>query len=219
MPKLYYTPTSCGASSFISCFVAGITFDCETVDLSTHLTNSSVDFYTINPKGNVPALVLDDGTVLNENISCLEYISDLSNLNNCKDCTCGKKISPESGTTDAYLVKQALSYIASELHATIGLFFNPSSKEEKIREFIFTIFEKKMAYLQKHIIKEDSSFVVGDSFSTADAYLHIVLSWTKYLGIDLSNYPVAYTYYNKICELEQVKLAKNRIESNPSTTF
>ena len=77
MVKLYYTPTSCGASSFICAFIAGLNFDCEIVDLSTHKTESGIDFYTINPKGNVPTLILDDGTILNENISCLEYILDL----------------------------------------------------------------------------------------------------------------------------------------------
>ena len=50
MVKLYYTPTSCGASSFICAFIAGLNFDCEIVDLSTHKTESGIDFYTINPK-------------------------------------------------------------------------------------------------------------------------------------------------------------------------
>ena len=48
MVKLYYTPTSCGASSFISAFIAGLNFDCEAVDLVTHITESGVDFYSIN---------------------------------------------------------------------------------------------------------------------------------------------------------------------------
>jgi glutathione S-transferase len=76
MTKLYYTSTSCGAASFIAAFVAGVHLDLETVDLKTHLTASGADFYKINPKGNVPALVLDDGTVLNEGAAVLQYIAD-----------------------------------------------------------------------------------------------------------------------------------------------
>lgn len=76
MTKLYYTSTSCGASSFIAAFVAGIHIDCEQVDLKTHLTASGANYYTINPKGNVPCLVLDDGTVLNEGAATLQFIAD-----------------------------------------------------------------------------------------------------------------------------------------------
>lgn len=77
MVKLYYTPTSCGMANFISAVHAGVKIDCEQVNLSTHRTTAGdVDFYTINPKGNVPTLVLDDGTVLNENAATLQYIAD-----------------------------------------------------------------------------------------------------------------------------------------------
>jgi glutathione S-transferase len=77
MVKLYYTPTSCGAASFISAFIAGVSIDTETVNLQTHKTASDVDFYTINPKGNVPSLVLDNGVILNENVATLSFIADL----------------------------------------------------------------------------------------------------------------------------------------------
>lgn len=58
MPKLFYTPTSCGAASFIAAHIAGVALETETVELSTHLTASGADFYTINPKGNVRAFLL-----------------------------------------------------------------------------------------------------------------------------------------------------------------
>ncbi len=76
MPKLYYTPFSCAATCFISAFTAQVQLECEQIDISTHLTASGVDYFTINPKGNVPCLVMDDGTVLNENLPVLQYIID-----------------------------------------------------------------------------------------------------------------------------------------------
>ena len=76
MPKLYYTPTSCGAASFIAAHTAGIALECETVDLRAHKTASGADYYAINPKGNVPGLVLEDGTVLNEGAAVLQWIAD-----------------------------------------------------------------------------------------------------------------------------------------------
>ena len=77
MVKLYYTPTSCGAASFIAAYAAGINLQSEQVDIREHKTASGADFYTINPKGNVPALILDDGTILNENGAVLQFIADL----------------------------------------------------------------------------------------------------------------------------------------------
>ncbi len=77
MTKLYYTSTSCGAASFIAAFVADVQLETEQVDIGTHLTSSGADFYKINPKGNVPALVLEDGTVLNENSAVLQFVADL----------------------------------------------------------------------------------------------------------------------------------------------
>ena len=76
MPKLYYTPTSCGAASFISAYVAGLSLEAETVNIGTHVTASGADFYAINPKGNVPTIV-DGKTVLNENVATLSYIASL----------------------------------------------------------------------------------------------------------------------------------------------
>ena len=76
MPKLYYTTSSCGAASFIAAVAAGIKIETEQVDIRTKVTNSGADYLTINPKGNVPALILDDGTVLNEGAAVLQYIAD-----------------------------------------------------------------------------------------------------------------------------------------------
>lgn len=208
MVKLYYTPTSCGASSFICAYISGLNFDCETVDLATHKTDSGTDFYSINPKGNVPVLVLDDGTVLNENIACLEYIADQSGDN--------LKLAPSICSNDRYVIIQLLSFLASELHASIGLFFNPKTKDPHLRDFVLSVFNKKMEYLQKHIIKEDSLYVYGSTFTIADAYLHIILSWTGYIGINLSDYPIAFNYFNNIFNLENVKEARKRMSIKPN---
>lgn len=212
MVKLYYTPTSCGASSFICAFIGKLNFDCEAVDLATHKTESGVDFYTINPKGNVPTIVLDDGTVLNENMSCLEYIADQSEMNDVY-------LAPMKGTNKRYEVNQLMSFLATELHASIGLFFNPKSRDADIRNFIESVFNKKMKYLQNNILNDDKIYAYGNNFTIVDAYLHIILSWTGYVNIDLSEYPVAEKYYKNICNMEEIKNAKKRMAMIPSTIF
>ena len=76
MTKLYYTPQSCGAASFIAAVAAGVHINTEQADIKTHKTASGADYYAINPKGNVPALVLDDNTLLNEGAAVLQWIAD-----------------------------------------------------------------------------------------------------------------------------------------------
>ena len=212
MVKLYYTPTSCAASSFMAAFITGINFDCEAVDLLTHKTESGTDFYSINPKGNVPTLILDDGTVLNENISCLEYILDLSLRNKANI-----KLGPENNTVNRYILKQQLSFIASELHPTLGLFFNKKTTEDTyIKLFLLSIFDKKMKYLEYYMIK-DKKFIFGESLTVIDLYLHIILSWTGYVGINLKKYAIASEYNDHINNLPEVKRAKNRMAFFPKT--
>jgi glutathione S-transferase len=210
MVKLYYTPTSCGASSFICSYIGKLNFECEVVDLATHKTESGVDFYTINPKGNVPSIVLDDGTVLNENLSCLEYIADQCEINNLF-------LAPAKGTSKRYEVNQLLSFLATELHSTIGLLFNSAATQPEIRVFVNSMFDKKMKYLQNNILNDDRKFAYGNSFTIIDAYLHIILSWTGYVHINISNYPIAERYYKNICDIEEVKNAKKRMAEIPKT--
>lgn len=210
MVKLYYTPTSCGASSFICAYIKQIeNMECEVVDLYTHTTESGVDFYTINPKGNVPTIVLDDGTILNENISCLSYINDQNN---------SRVLGPVKTQYTNYKIIQLLSFLASELHSAIGLLFNPATKDEKLRTFAKSVFDKKMSYLQKHILK-DGQYVYENEFSIVDAYLHIILSWTGYVGIDITEYPVAEKYYKMICSNPIVIEAKRRMSEIPKYVF
>jgi len=111
MPKLYYTATSCGAASFIAAFAAGVSLEAEQVVFGApHRTSrGQVDFTTINPLGNVPTLVFEDGDVLNEGAATLQYIADLN----------PGKVAPVFGSVDRYKVINALNYVGTELHKGI----------------------------------------------------------------------------------------------------
>lgn len=207
MPKLYYTATSCGASSFIAAFTANVKLETEQVDIRSHQTASGVDFYTINPKGNVPTLVTDSGDVLNENIASLLFIADQN----------PGSVGAAPGTPERHLLVNALSYIASEVHPSIGCFFAPGLAEDVTAYFRDRV-SKKLAYLESNFIGE-KAFVVGDSFTVADSYLYICLTWTKYVGIDLSGYPHVNGYLERIGNLENVKAAHARIATSPATTI
>lgn len=121
-----------------------------------------------------------------------------------------------AGTLARYQLINALSYISSEFHGTIGGLFYPASEE--IHNYIREKLSKKLAYVESTLIGK-KNFVVGDSFTVADAYLYIVLTWTGYLKVDLAPYPNIQAYSERIANLEPVKAALARISENPSTTI
>lgn len=121
-----------------------------------------------------------------------------------------------AGTVARYQLINALSYISSELHGTIGGLFYPASEE--IHNYIREKLGKKLTYIENTLIG-DKNFVVGDSFTVADAYLYIVLTWTGYLKVDLAPYPHIQAYVERIANLESVKAALARINEAPSTTI
>lgn len=115
-----------------------------------------------------------------------------------------------------YLEQAALSFISSEVHAPMGPLFYDVAPE--VRSYAVERLNKKFEYVDKSFIGE-KSFLVGDSFTVADAYLYIVFSWTPYLKLDLSPYPNVQRYFNGIGSMEEVKAAHERMAGNPSTTI
>ena len=74
--KLYFSPGACSLSPHIVLREAGIAADLEQVDLKTKKTKSGADFTAVNPKGQVPTLVLDSGQTLTEGPAIVQYLAD-----------------------------------------------------------------------------------------------------------------------------------------------
>jgi len=204
--KLYYTPTSCGAANYITAVAAGVKFDSEQVNIQTHKTASGADFYGINPKGNVPTLVLADGTVLNENAATLQYIAD-------QNVSSG--LAPAAGTKDRYVFINHLNWVSSELHTGIGTLFFPGWSEETKKHKIANA-HKKMNYLSDEILqKGKKNFIMGDKFTAVDAYAYVVLGWTGYLGIQLDQFAVLKAYRDRVAALPEVKKAHEAMAAAP----
>ncbi len=127
------------------------------------------------------------------------------------------KIAPENGTMDRYLLQNALSYISTEVHPSVGALFNPSISSDT-RTFIKGNAAKKLTYLENTLIA-DRQFVMGDSVSIADSYLFIVLSWTGHVGIDLTPFPHVQAYFDRMKKSAFVKEAQTRMATNPSTVL
>ncbi|KAJ3061649.1 hypothetical protein HDU98_002420 [Podochytrium sp. JEL0797] len=201
---LYYTPTSCGAASFIAAHRAGILNKALNA-YQANIYNKTVisgpnkgsNFFKINPKGNVPTIVLEDGTVLNENSATLQWIADNAVTH---------KVASANGTNERYLLQSKLSYISSEVHGSYGPLFNPDLSPE-VRQWALDKLATKLKYLNDVELADGRKFWVGNDFTVADSYLYIVLGWSAYLNINLSVYPKVQAYHAGIAALDFVKEA------------
>jgi glutathione S-transferase len=205
--KLYYSPQSCGAGPFIAAYAAGMSIDCEQVDFKVYKTSSGVDFYKINPNGNVPCLVLQDSTMLNEGSAVLQYIADQA----------PGKIAPEYGSNERYLVQNILNYIASEVHSGIKNLFSPTLTPE-MKDYFMTAYLKKLKYVDD-VLVNGHDYLVGSSFTIADVYLYINLTWVGYVGVDLSPYKNISSYFDRMKAVPAIVEATALMATNPTKTY
>jgi len=170
--KLYLTPGTCSMASNIALHEAGIPFELVKVDKRTKRANG-IDFLTINPKGYVPALQLDDGQVLTENVVVLQYIADLNPA---------AKLAPPVGTMERYRLQEWLSFINSEVHKSFSPLFSSEATED-IKTYARNNLAKRLAYVEKAL--GDNKYLLGDQFTIADAYLSTVLGWGSHVAVDI----------------------------------
>jgi glutathione S-transferase len=184
--KLYYAPGSCALASHIALVETGLPFDTEKVDLRTKTTAAGVDYTTINDKGYVPALEMDGGGLLTENAAVLQYIADRAPV---------LGLAPPAGSLARYRLIEWLHYIGTEVHKAFGPLFNPKTSEDQ-KAATITALQRKFDYLAKRLAT--GPYLMGETFTVADAYLFAVLNWTKGLHIDLAPWPVLQQYLARV---------------------
>jgi glutathione S-transferase len=176
--KLYYSPGACSLSPHIALREAGLPFTLHKVDLGAKRVDSGEDFHDVNGKGYVPALELDNGDVLTEGPAIVQYIAD-------QEPSAG--LAPAAGTLERYKLQEWLSFITSELHKGMGSMFNPAQTPEW-KEGVKATLSKRLDWLSREL--EGKPYLMGDTFTVADAYLFTVLGWAPHVGFDLSKWPV-----------------------------
>jgi glutathione S-transferase len=181
--KLYISPGACSMASNIALHEAGIQFELSKVDKRTKRVDG-VDFATINPKGYVPALRLDDGQVLTENVAVLQYIADLNPA---------AKLAPAAGTMERYRLQEWLSFINSELHKSFTPLFSSEATED-MKTYSRNYLAKRLSYLEGAL--GDKKYLMGDQFTVADAYLFTVLGWGSHVGVDFG--PKLKSYVDRV---------------------
>lgn len=184
--KLFYKAGTCSLSPHIVLREAGLDFTVEKVDLRQKKTESGADYLAINPKGQVPALVLDDGSLLTEGVAIVQYLADLVPDQN---------LIPAAGTLSRYHAIEWLNYVATELHQGFSPLFNPKTPTE-----YKTIARDKLASQFRYLdsILKKQHYLSGKRFSVVDAYLFTILRWALAMQFDLKQYPHLAAYFDRI---------------------
>ncbi|HEY5763611.1 MAG TPA: glutathione transferase GstA [Rhodocyclaceae bacterium] len=183
--KLYYSPGACSLSPHIVLAETGLPYTLERVDLKTRKTEAGIDFSTINSKGYVPVLRLDDGAFLTEGPAIVQYIADRAP---------DSGLAPAAGTLPRYRLQEWLSFIGTELHKTFSPLWH--SQNDEIRQAASTALERRFDWLTPQLVKRP--FLMGDRFTVADAYLFTVLNWTSFLKIPLDRWQALSAYLAQI---------------------
>ena len=172
--KLYYSPGACSLSPHIVLRESGLAFEPVLASTKTHKLQDGTDYYGINPKGYVPLLELDGGERLSEGPVIVQYIADQ---------VPAKKLAPAAGTMARYRLQEWLNFITSELHKGFSPLFNPAVPEDAR-----PVFRKKLVERFSWVDSQlaGKSYLMGDEFSVADAYLFTVASWAPHVGVDIT---------------------------------
>jgi glutathione S-transferase len=190
--KLYYFAGACSLSPHIVALEAGVAVTMVKINSKTKKTESGADYLTVNSKGAVPALELDDGRVLTEGPAIVQYLADLKPESG---------LAPRAGTFERYQLMEILNYLTSEVHKSFTPLFNPASSAE-MKETAVANLTKKFDWLSGFLDKKP--FLLGNTFTVADAYLFTLLSWTGHVKFDLSKWPILVDYKSRIAQRPKV---------------
>ncbi len=195
MMKLYYSPGACSLSPHIVLEETGLKYQAIKTDLKSKQTEHGADFKATNPLGYVPALALEDGSLMTEGPAIVQYLADQ---------VPAKKLAPANGHKDRYKLQSWLNFVSSEVHKGFSPLFNPAMPDAAktiVKERLTTRF----AHLEKHFTSHQ--YLMGADYSVADAYLFTVLNWAKPTGMDLAPYSHLVAYHQRVAARPAVQAA------------
>lgn len=203
MLKLYYAPGTISIAVAIALEEAGLPYEAIKVDFAT-AAQTKPAYLAINPKGRVPALVTQAGTVLTETGALLEYIAA-----RVPDA----RLMP-SDPEEATHMRSVMFYMASTMHVAHAHKMRGSrwADQQSSWEDMTAKVPQTMAacadFVQSDCLRGD--FVMGEAFSVADAYAFMVCNWMEGDGVPASNYPKIGNFLATMENRDSVKAMRAR---------
>jgi glutathione S-transferase len=193
--KLYFAPGACSLAPHIALRESGAAFDLEKVDLAQHRTASGEDYTKINPKSYVPALKLDDGGVLTEVGTVLQYLADRKP---------DSGLAPGMGTMERYRLMEWLNFISSEIHKAFAPLWKDDTPEAT-KQAAKTQLARRFDYVESHL--GERPWLMGDKFTVADIYLFVIVNWTNFKNIDISKWGKLKDFMSRVAARPKVQEA------------
>jgi len=193
--KLYYSPGACSLSPHIVARELGIAVELKKVNTKDKTFEGGGDYWKVNARGYVPALELDNGQVLTEGPAIVQYLADQKP---------DAGLAPKNGTFERYRLQEWLNFLTSEVHKQFSPLFKPNTPDDYkpiAKQNIATRFD----WLDKQL--EGKDYLMGKQFTVADAYLFVLLNWTRPTQIDLSKWPNLGAYQKRVAARPKVKEA------------
>lgn len=193
--KLYYSPGACSLSPHIVAREAGQAVTLQRVDLRAKTVEGGGDYTAVNPKGYVPALEVEPGVVLTEGPAIVQYLADRAPETG---------LAPKSGTIERARLQEWLNFISTELHKPIGSMFNPAQTAEW-KAAMVALAERRLGFVEAALAGK--TYLLGETFSVADAYLFTVLNWLQHVGMDIARWPNLAAYVGRVAARPKVQEA------------
>ncbi len=194
--KLYFTPGVCSLASHIIMKELNLPVNLVRVDLANKKTSTGEDYLAINKKGYVPALELDDGSILTEGVAILQYLADQKP---------DAGLAPANGTMERYRLQEWLTFINSEIHKSYSPLFDKSTPEQTKKTHHEKL-AKRHSFIAEHL--DNQEFLLGNNFTVADAYLFTTMTWAGFFNIDFSKWPSLKAYQERIAAFPSVQAAR-----------
>ncbi len=193
--KLYYMPGACSLAAHIIMREAGHAVELERVGRDKK-TEHGENFLEVTPKGYVPALRMDDGEILGENVVVHNYLADLKPES---------KLAPPHGTKARLRQDELAVFISTEIHKTYSPLFNPATPPEG-RQIAMDKLATRYAMMEE-LLSDGRPYLTGQTFATVDAYLFTITRWAQPLNFDLSKFPNVLAFQKRVAERPAVKAA------------
>ena len=200
--KLYYSPGACSLSPHIALHEAGLQHELVKVDLRAKKLENGDDYLKVNPKGQVPALMLDNGELVTEGPVIVQMIADKA---------AAKNLAPAAASPERYKLQEWLTYINGELHKNIGPLFNPALSDDAKGVFKDRALGK-FRYVDGQLAGKD--YLMGQQFTVADGYLFVMLTWAERMKFDLSGLSNLKAYQTRVAARPGVQAAL-KMEAQP----
>lgn len=183
---LYFAPLACSMASRIALYEAGADADFTYVDTRAKAVEGGGDFFAVNPMGQVPVLVTQDGRTITENVAVLQYVADQYPL---------ADLAPAPTAADRHELHSWLNFVTTELHKATFIPLLDAKAPEGARDYARAKADLRFEVLNRHLTGRD---YLLDRYSVADIYLYTVLNWGRATSIDLAAWPAIAAFQARV---------------------